>query len=69
MERLQMDDRNTYKIGLISVLCCNTFWGFLPIYWQALKPIDSAVIIFTESHWLLRLFLPVHFCTKYKGTV
>ena len=46
MERLQMDDRNTYKIGLISVLCCNTFWGFLPIYWQALKPIDSAVIIF-----------------------
>ena len=28
MERLQMDDRNTYKIGLISVLCCNTFGDF-----------------------------------------
>lgn len=46
MERLNQSDNRTYKIGLISVLCCNTFWGFLPIYWQSLKPIDSSLIIF-----------------------
>lgn len=46
MESLNQDSKRTYRIGLISVLCCNTFWGFLPIYWQALKPIDSSVIIF-----------------------
>lgn len=46
MERLNQNKKNTYRIGLISVLCCNTLWGFLPIYWQALKPIDSSVIIF-----------------------
>lgn len=36
----------TYKNGLICSLACAVLWGVLPIYWQALKPIDSAVIIF-----------------------
>lgn len=34
-----------YKIGLICVIACQTIWGFLPIYWQALMPIDSWIII------------------------
>jgi len=34
-----------YKSGLICVLACQLIWGFLPIYWQTLKPIDSWIII------------------------
>lgn len=35
-----------YKVGMIAALSCNFLWGFLPIYWQSLIPIDSFVIIF-----------------------
>jgi chloramphenicol-sensitive protein RarD len=27
-------------------LSCSVLWGVLPIYWQALRPIESSVIIF-----------------------
>ena len=36
----------TYITGVISMLSCDVLWGVLPIYWQALRPIDSWVIIF-----------------------
>ncbi len=36
----------TYKKGLIYALACSILWGILPIYWQALRPIESSVIIF-----------------------
>ena len=35
-----------YKQGLIYALSCSILWGILPIYWQALRPIESSVIIF-----------------------
>ncbi|MEG1067241.1 MAG: EamA family transporter RarD [Anaerovoracaceae bacterium] len=38
--------RQMYKLGMLTALGCNFLWGFLPIYWQALIPIDSMVIIF-----------------------
>ena len=38
--------KNNYKTGLFYALMCAVLWGFLPIYWDALKPIDSFVIIF-----------------------
>jgi chloramphenicol-sensitive protein RarD len=31
---------------MIAALTCSILWGFLPIYWQALRPIESSVIIF-----------------------
>ena len=34
-----------YRTGLICVLACQLIWGFLPIYWQALVPIPSWIII------------------------
>ncbi len=40
-----MMDTN-YKKGLIYALACSILWGILPIYWQALRPIESSVIIF-----------------------
>jgi len=36
----------SYKIGILSMLSCDVLWGVLPIYWQALRTIDSWVIIF-----------------------
>ena len=40
-----MENKN-YKNGLIYALSCAVIWGFLPIYWNALKPISSLVVIF-----------------------
>ncbi len=37
---------NNYKTGLLYALSCAVIWGLLPIYWNALDPIGSAVIIF-----------------------
>lgn len=34
-----------YRTGVICVLACQIFWGFCPIYWQALEPIPSWIII------------------------
>jgi chloramphenicol-sensitive protein RarD len=31
---------------MTAALACSILWGFLPIYWQALRPIESSVIIF-----------------------
>ena len=36
---------NDYKIGLLCVLGCQVFWGLCPIYWNALKPMPSWIII------------------------
>ena len=40
-----MENKN-YKNGLVYALSCAVIWGFLPIYWNALKPISSLVVIF-----------------------
>lgn len=40
------DERKKYKQGILAVIGAGLFWGFLPIYWQSLRPIDSFVIIF-----------------------
>ncbi len=39
-------ERKNYKKGLIYALACAVIWGLLPIYWDALNPISSLVIIF-----------------------
>ncbi len=34
------------KQGILAGLFSNILWGVLPLYWHALRPIDSVVIIF-----------------------
>ena len=34
-----------YKKGVLCVLACQLIWGFCPIYWEALVPIPSWIII------------------------
>ena len=45
-ERTAIDNQNSeYRTGVICVLACQIFWGFCPVYWQALVPIPSWIII------------------------
>ncbi len=41
-----MKEQREYKIGMACALGCAVLWGVLPLYWKALIPIDSMVIIF-----------------------
>lgn len=41
-----MTDKKNYAKGVQAALFCSVLWGVLPIYWQALRPISSDVIIF-----------------------
>jgi len=38
--------RTQYKIGITAAFVSAAIWGVLPVYWQALRPIESSVIIF-----------------------
>ena len=38
-------DKKDYRTGAIYVLLCQLMWGFLPIYWQSLDPIESWKIV------------------------
>ena len=40
------DERKRYRAGMFCGIGCMSFWGFMPIYWKALIPIDSFLIIF-----------------------
>ncbi len=45
-KRANIDKKSSeYKTGLICVLLSQLIWGFLPIYWQALVPIPSWIIV------------------------
>ena len=37
---------NERREGILAGVLSNIIWGVLPIYWHALRPIDSGVIIF-----------------------
>ena len=42
----KLNQGKSYRQGIFSSLMCNIWWGLMPIYWQALRPIGSWVIIF-----------------------
>ena len=42
---IKSKSNNDYRTGLICVLACQLFWGVCPVYWQALVPIPSWIII------------------------
>lgn len=55
-DQKQINSKSEYSSGIKAALACAILWGFLPIYWQALRPIDSSVIIF------YRIFLVALVC-------
>lgn len=38
-------EQSRYRKGILQVVFCMVIWGVLPIYWKALIPISSSVII------------------------
>ncbi len=46
-EKVRTADTSTkeYRAGLAAVIGCMVLWGVLPIYWKALVPINSWIII------------------------
>jgi chloramphenicol-sensitive protein RarD len=54
--KTQITAKNEYAMGMTAAMTCSVVWGLLPIYWQALRPIDSFVIIF------YRIFLVALVC-------
>ncbi len=57
-----MEQKN-YKTGLLCALSCAIIWGFLPIYWDALNPIGSGVIIFYR---IVLMALSCFFIVRYE---
>ena len=55
-----MENKN-YKNGLIYALSCAVIWGFLPIYWNGLKPISSLVVIFYRITLMTLTCLAIEF--------
>ena len=37
---------NERRQGILAAIISNVMWGFLPLYWHALRPIESSVLIF-----------------------
>ena len=41
----EINKETEYRRGVICVLACQVMWGFLPLFWNAINPIDSWIII------------------------
>lgn len=42
---LDRNNNSEYKNGVLCVVACQVIWGFLPLFWDSLNPIDSWIII------------------------
>ena len=54
-------ENTKYRSGLISALSCAGIWGLLPIYWDALNPISSLVVIFYRITLMALTCLAIEF--------
>ncbi len=60
-----IEQRKTeYRNGLIASIGCMTLWGVLPIYWKALVPISSWIIIIYRI-FLVHIFAIILAKTKF----
>ncbi len=41
-----MNNQKEYRQGVACAILCAVLWGFLPIYWKSLVPINPVVILF-----------------------
>lgn len=42
----QMNNKKEYKQGVACAILCAVLWGFLPVYWKLLIPMNPVVILF-----------------------
>jgi len=43
---LKINKTKEYEQGIACAILCSVLWGFLPIYWKALVPVDPLLILF-----------------------
>ena len=55
-------NKNEYRKGALYVLLCQLMWGFLPIYWQSLEPIESWKIVLYR---ILTMFIYSYIAARY----
>lgn len=41
-----MNQKKEYEQGVAFAILCAVLWGFLPIYWKTMEPIDPLLILF-----------------------
>lgn len=63
-------NKKEYKQGVAFAILCAALWGFLPIYWKALKPFDPILVLFYRIllAGIFALFLALYFY-KWEGIV
>ncbi len=59
------DPEKDYRIGVLCVLGCQLFWGVCPIYWQALEPIPSWIIILYR---IVTMFVYSYIAARFRFT-
>lgn len=59
----QLNNQEEYRQGLFYVLLCQLMWGFLPVYWQSLVPIESWKIILYR---ILTMFICSYAFARFK---
>jgi chloramphenicol-sensitive protein RarD len=42
----QINNKKEYEQGVACAILCAVLWGFLPVYWKMLEPIDPLLILF-----------------------
>lgn len=63
MEQIKLKNKKEYEQGVACAILCAVLWGFLPIYWKRLEPIDPLLILFCRIvlSFLFALVLALYF--------
>ena len=66
----KIKNKKEYEQGVACAILCSVLWGFLPVYWKALEPIDPLLILFYRIvlAGVFALFLALYFY-KWEGIV
>ena len=52
-----------YRNGVVCVIACQLMWGFLPLFWNAINPIESWIIILYR---ILTMFIFTIIAARFK---
>ncbi|MEY3470144.1 MAG: EamA family transporter RarD, partial [Actinomycetota bacterium] len=57
-------DTKSYNAGLLAGIGAYIIWGFVPLYWQLLKPASAPEILSHRVVWSLGLLLIIVYFRK-----
>ena len=65
----QVKTTSSYNSGLLAGIGAYVIWGFVPLYWQLLKPASAPEILSHRVVWSLGLLLIIVYFKKLKNEV